>query len=41
MALGARPASVVALDLVTQEGIRTSDEWFGIYQQGRKIGFAD
>jgi hypothetical protein len=35
-----RPASVVALDLVTDEGIKTGDEWFGIYQKGRKIGHA-
>lgn len=35
-----RPASVVALDIVTAEGIRAGDEWFGIYQQDRKIGFA-
>jgi hypothetical protein len=35
-----RPASVVALDVVTEEGIRAGDEWFGIYQQDRKIGHA-
>jgi len=35
-----RPASVIALDLVTEEGIKAGDEWFGIYQQGRKIGHA-
>lgn len=35
-----RPASVVALDIVTEEGIKTGDEWFGIYQKGRKIGHA-
>jgi hypothetical protein len=35
-----RPASVIALDIITEEGIRTGDEWFGIYQQGRKIGYA-
>ncbi len=35
-----RPASVIALDAVTQEGIRSGDEWFGIYQKGRKIGYA-
>jgi transglutaminase-like putative cysteine protease len=34
------PASVVALDIVTEEGIRAGDEWFGIYQKGRKIGYA-
>lgn len=34
------PASVVALDLVTAEGIKAGDEWFGIYQKGRKIGYA-
>jgi hypothetical protein len=33
-------ASVVAVDVITEEGIRTGDEWFGIYQQGRKIGYA-
>lgn len=35
-----RPASVIALDVITEEGVRTGDEWFGIYQQGRKIGYA-
>jgi transglutaminase-like putative cysteine protease len=35
-----RPSSVIALDAVTQEGVRASDEWFGIYQQGKKIGYA-
>ncbi len=35
-----RPTSVIALDVITQEGVRTGDEWFGIYQQGRKIGYA-
>jgi hypothetical protein len=34
------PATVIALDVVTEEGLRTSDEWFGIYQQGSKIGYA-
>lgn len=33
-------ASVIAVDVITEEGIRTGDEWFGIYQQQRKIGFA-
>jgi hypothetical protein len=35
-----RPTTVIALDVVTQEGVRAGDEWFGIYQQGRKIGYA-
>jgi hypothetical protein len=35
-----QPTSVIALDIVTQEGVRSGDEWFGIYQQGRKIGYA-
>src|SRR6202142_1368299 len=35
-----RPSSVIALDAVTEEGIRATDEWFGIYQQGKKIGYA-
>lgn len=35
-----RPASVIALDVVTEEGIKAGEEWFGIYQQGRKIGHA-
>jgi len=35
-----RPSSVIALDAITQEGVRASDEWFGIYQQGKKIGYA-
>ena len=34
------PTSVIALDVITEEGIRAGDEWFGIYQQGRKIGYA-
>src|SRR5512139_54390 len=35
-----RPTSVIALDVITEEGIRSGDEWFGIYQQDRKIGYA-
>ena len=35
-----RPSSVIALDVVTQEGVRATDEWFGIYQQGKKVGYA-
>lgn len=35
-----QPTSVVALDVITEEGVRTGEEWFGIYQQGRKIGHA-
>jgi hypothetical protein len=35
-----RPAAVIALDAITEEGVRTGDEWAGIYQQGRKIGYA-
>ena len=35
-----RPTSVIALDAATEEGLRATDEWFGIYQQGRKIGYA-
>jgi hypothetical protein len=35
-----RPSSVIALDAVTEEGLRATDEWFGIYQQGKKIGYA-
>ncbi len=35
-----RPSSVIALDAVTEEGVRAADEWFGIYQQGKKIGYA-
>jgi transglutaminase-like putative cysteine protease len=35
-----RPSSVIALDVITEEGVRTGDEWAGIYQQGRKIGYA-
>jgi hypothetical protein len=35
-----RPTSVIALDVITEEGVKTGDEWFGIYQQGRKIGYA-
>jgi len=36
-----RPATVIALDVITDEGVRTGDEWFGIYQQDRKIGYAN
>jgi len=35
-----RPSSVIALDAATAEGVRATDEWFGIYQQGAKIGYA-
>lgn len=35
-----RPSSVIALDVITEEGLRAGEEWFGIYQQGRKIGYA-
>jgi len=35
-----RPSSVIALDAVTEEGVRAADEWFGIYQHGKKIGYA-
>lgn len=35
-----RPSSVIALDAATEEGVRATDEWFGIYQQGAKIGYA-
>jgi len=35
-----RPPAVIALDAVTQEGVGASEEWFGIYQQGKKIGYA-
>ncbi len=34
------PTAVIALDEVTKECVRTADDWFGIYQQGRKIGYA-
>jgi len=35
-----RPSAVIALDAVTEEGVRSTDEWFGIYQKGAKIGYA-
>jgi hypothetical protein len=35
-----RSSTVIALDVITEEGVRTGDEWSGIYQQGRKIGYA-
>jgi hypothetical protein len=35
-----RPSAVIALDAITEEGVRAKDEWSGIYQQGRKIGYA-
>ncbi len=34
-----RPTSVIAIDAATEQGVRGGDEWFGIYQQGRKIGY--
>ena len=34
-----RPTSVIALDIITEEGVKTGEEWFGVYQQGRKIGY--
>ncbi len=35
-----RPSTVIALDVITEEGVRSGDEWAGIYQQGRKVGFS-
>ncbi len=35
-----RSTKVIALDVVTEQGVGAIDEWFGIYQQGRKIGYA-
>ena len=35
-----KPSSVIALDVITEEGVHAGDEWFGIYQQDRKIGYA-
>jgi hypothetical protein len=35
-----RPTAVIALDAVSKEGVRTGDDWFGIYQQGRQIGYS-
>ncbi|HSB32066.1 MAG TPA: hypothetical protein VLD55_10720, partial [Candidatus Sulfobium mesophilum] len=35
-----RSSTVIALDVITEEGVRTGDEWSGIYQQNRKIGYA-
>ena len=35
-----RPTSVIALDEAAKEGVQAKDEWFGIYQQERKIGYA-
>ena len=35
-----QPTTVIALDIITEEGVRAGDEWFGIYQQSRKIGYA-
>ncbi len=34
------PATVIATGVITDEGLRTGDEWSGIYQQGRKIGYS-
>ncbi|MDH4164522.1 MAG: transglutaminase-like domain-containing protein [Nitrospirota bacterium] len=36
-----QPTPVIALGVITEEGIRAGDEWFGIYQQGKKIGYAN
>ncbi len=35
-----RPSTVIALDAISEEGVRVGDEWSGIYQQGQKIGYA-
>lgn len=35
-----RPSTVIALDVITEEGVKAGDDWSGIYQQGRKIGYA-
>src|SRR5512140_984010 len=35
-----RPSAVIALDAAAQEGVHATDEWFGIYQKGAKIGYA-
>jgi hypothetical protein len=35
-----RPTSVIALDEAAKEGVQAKDEWFGIYQRGKKIGYA-
>ncbi len=35
-----RPSTVFSLDAVSEEGVHATDEWFGIYQKGRKIGYA-
>ena len=34
-----RTSTSVALDAVTEEGVGATDEWFGIYQQGKKVGY--
>src|SRR5512143_139747 len=33
-------STVIALDVITEEGVHAGDEWSGIYQQNRKIGYA-
>lgn len=35
-----RSGTVIALDAVTEEGVGATDEWFGIYQQGKNVGYA-
>ncbi len=35
-----RPSSIIALDVISEEGVRTGDEWAGVYQGGRKIGYS-
>ncbi len=35
-----RPTTVIALDAITEEGLGSADEWFGIYQLGKKVGYA-
>jgi hypothetical protein len=34
-----RPTTVIDIDAAAEQGVRGADEWFGIYQQGRKIGY--
>ena len=35
-----RQSTVIALDAVTEQGVGATNEWFGIYQRGEKIGYA-
>jgi Transglutaminase-like superfamily len=35
-----RPTTLIALDAAAKEGVPATDEWFGIFQKGRNVGYA-